>query len=99
MRLTKQHIKKIHQVVEGLLDEDAQIHLFGSRVDDDLKGGDVDIMITTASVVGRPAVMAARIATQIEKKLEGRQVDVLLSTPETHIEPIHIIAKQKGIQI
>ena len=45
MRLTEQQIQTIKQVVVMLAGDSAKITLFGSRVDDTKKGGDIDLLI------------------------------------------------------
>lgn len=45
MRLTDRQIKDIKEEVARILGPDAEVWLFGSRVDDNARGGDVDLMI------------------------------------------------------
>ncbi|MBI5206523.1 MAG: nucleotidyltransferase domain-containing protein [Candidatus Firestonebacteria bacterium] len=44
MRLKDDQIKHIKNTIETL-DKNAKIYLFGSRVDDYKKGGDIDLLI------------------------------------------------------
>jgi hypothetical protein len=44
MRLTKQEIISIKESFTEVFEE-GKIYLFGSRIDDDLKGGDIDLYI------------------------------------------------------
>jgi len=99
MRITEQQKKIIKQVVATSIDRDAQIILFGSRVDDTKKGGDIDLLITLAERVDHPAELSAKISAQLIRQFQGRNVDVLLSAPNLKILPIHIIARQKGIAL
>jgi len=99
MRITEQQIQKIKQVVVALVDGDAQIILFGSRVDDTKKGGDIDLMITLSQRVEHPAQLSAKISAQLIRQFQGRKVDVLLSAPNLKALPIHTIAQQKGIML
>ena len=48
MRLNKEYIKAIKEVIQSRF-SDAKIYLFGSRVDDTKKGGDIDLYIETTS--------------------------------------------------
>ncbi len=45
MRLTANQVQIIKQGVAMFAGEDTQVTLFGSRVDDDKKGGDVDLLV------------------------------------------------------
>jgi len=50
MRLQKEEIELIKKVIKTYL-KDAKIYIFGSRLDDSKKGGDVDIFIITSEKV------------------------------------------------
>lgn len=75
----------------------AQVTLFGSRVDDDKKGGDVDLLVTLDGEVEHPAELAAKISARLIRLFQGRKVDVLLSAPNLKTLPIHSIAMHKGV--
>lgn len=99
MRLTTHQIDVIRETVHTLLGNDAEVTLFGSRVDDTARGGDIDLMVTVPAPLERPAVTAARVATTLERRLDGRHVDVVLVTPDTTPQPIHDLARRQGIQL
>lgn len=50
MRLTPAQIQAIRQTTHRVLGEEAAIWLFGSRVDDSKRGGDVDLYVESASL-------------------------------------------------
>ena len=97
MRLTPAQIDTIKSTAQAVLGEGAQVTLFGSRVDDDKKGGDVDLMVEVDQVVAEPALMAARMASRVSRAMHGRKVDVLLKAPNLLEQPIHRIAQQEGV--
>ena len=99
MRLTPAQIDTIKSTAQAVLGEGAQVTLFGSRVDDTLKGGDVDLMVAVEQAVAEPALMAARVASLIERGMGGRKVDVLLKAPNLMEQPIHRIAEQEGVRL
>ena len=49
MRLTNKEVKIIKEVINSFLNE-AKIYLFGSRLDDDKKGGDIDLFIISKDI-------------------------------------------------
>jgi predicted nucleotidyltransferase len=99
MRLTPAQIDTIKNTTQAVLGEGAQVTLFGSRVDDQAKGGDVDLMIEVRQTLQEPALIAARIASQISRAMHGRKVDVLLKAPNLLEQPIHRIAQQQGVAL
>jgi len=99
MRLTPAQIDTIKSTTQAVLGEGAQVTLFGSRVDDQAKGGDVDLMIEVHQTLQEPALIAARIASQISRAMHGRKVDVLLKAPNLLEQAIHRIAQQQGVAL
>ena len=64
-----------------------------------VRGGDIDLLVETPDPVAQPALAAARLAVKIERRLDGRHVDVVLVTPETPALPIHDIARRHGMAL
>ena len=82
-----------------MLGDGARVMLFGSRVDDETKGGDVDVMIEVPQSLAEPALVSARIASRISRAMHGRKVDVLLKAPNLQEQAIHRIAAQQGVTL
>ena len=99
MRLNPAQIDTIKSTTQAVLGEGARVTLFGSRVDDQAKGGDVDLMIEVHQTLQEPALIAARIASQISRAMHGRKVDVLLKAPNLLEQAIHRIAQQQGVAL
>lgn len=99
MRLTPAQIDTIKSTAQAVLGEGVQVTLFGSRVDDAAKGGDVDLMIEVSRALPEPAVVSARIASRVSRAMHGRKVDVLLKAPNLLEHPIHRIAAQQGVAL
>ncbi|MBN6743002.1 nucleotidyltransferase domain-containing protein [Acidithiobacillus sp. MC6.1] len=96
MRLSPKQIATIRQATAATFGPDAHVWLFGSRIDDRLRGGDVDLLVTLNRPIDRPALLSARLSAQLERLLDGRQVDVLLKAPNLRQFPIHEIAESQG---
>lgn len=99
MRLTQEQIAKIRATVAKLAGEDAVVRLFGSRLDDAAKGGDVDLLVELSHPVEAPAPLAARIAGRVSRVLDGRRVDVVLAAPNLLTLPIHEVARREGVTL
>jgi len=96
MRLTTNQIDFIRQLTTELAGSHAQIRVFGSRLDDTAKGGDLDLLLELPEPVENPAMLAARISTKVSRKMHGRRVDVLISAPNLKRLPIHEIGHREG---
>ena len=99
MRITKQQIHIIQKTIKKLAGEHAQITLFGSRVDDTKKGGDIDLLVTLPEPATHPAELSAKISSQLMRQFEGRKVDILLLAPNLKKLPIHVVAQQTGTML
>jgi predicted nucleotidyltransferase len=55
MRLTSDQVLTILGTASRLSGEDAVVYLFGSRLDDRARGGDVDLLIETPHGTWHPA--------------------------------------------
>lgn len=88
---------KVHFARE--LGTDCQVLLFGSRVDDSRRGGDVDLLVLCPSALQGKAWLAARLAARAERLLGGRRVDVLLLDPVTPAQPVHETALAAGVAL
>lgn len=99
MRLTPSQIDLIRSTAQQLLGARAQVTLFGSRVDDHRKGGDVDLMVEVPNAIEEPVVISARMASRISRAMHGRKVDVVLKAPNLLLQPIHQIARDTGVAL
>jgi len=97
MRLSARDQQAIHAIVEQEFGAKATVRLFGSRLHDELRGGDVDLLVELPDPVADPAVVAAELAVKITRALDGRQVDVILRAPNLRHLPIHDIAARDGV--
>lgn len=89
----------VKQCLQQELGPDAEIRLFGSRLDDQAVGGDVDLLVRSSRRLERKVWLAARLAASAERVLGGRKVDVLIVDPDTHLEPVHLAALRDGVPL
>jgi predicted nucleotidyltransferase len=99
MRLTPLQIQVIRQGAIDLAGDAARVWLFGSRVHDDLRGGDVDLLLELDDAVLEPAQLAARLAAQVSRAMFGRKVDVIVKAPNLLHLPIHSVALAEGVRL
>lgn len=96
MRLTTHQIEFIRQLVTEISGSNAQVRVFGSRLDDSAKGGDLDLFLELSESVDNPAMLAANLSAKVSRRMSGRKVDVLISAPNLKILPIHEVAHREG---
>ncbi|TVP60702.1 MAG: nucleotidyltransferase domain-containing protein [Halomonadaceae bacterium] len=99
MRLTQSQQKTIKALSAEIFGPSAEVIVFGSRVDEAQRGGDIDLMITTKEPVERPTIMAARLSARISQALDGRQLDVVLKAPSLKQQVIHEVAEHTGVRL
>ncbi len=99
MRISQQQSIQIKKIAQQKMGANAIVWLFGSRVDDNAKGGDIDLLIETDQSVAESVLIAASIATKVMRLFNGRKTDVIIQAPNLKHLPIHDIAQQTGIKL
>ena len=93
MRITQEQARLIREEVRGNLGADARIWLFGSRVDDTRRGGDLDLYI---EIGGRVALrQKLRCKYRLEEQLD-LHVDLVVREPGQE-KPIFALAQKQGV--
>lgn len=96
MRLTKQQIDTITQTFFRLAGTAATVYLFGSRLNDQARGGDIDLLIETDTPLS--LLQRAQIKMELESQL-GLPVDIVSKSRSTCATPFQIIAQSRSIQL
>ena len=96
MRLSPVDIAGIKSAVASVAGDAARVRLFGSRLDDRLRGGDIDLLIEFETPVDQPVVLAARIGTAIERRIGERRIDVLIDAPNLEPQVVSTAARRGG---
>jgi predicted nucleotidyltransferase len=97
MRLTPEQIESIHQFALQVAGPHASVRLFGSRLDDSARGGDVDLLLDVPVPVEQPALLAATLSAKVSRLMHGRKVDVVIHAPNLMHQAIHDIALKEGV--
>ena len=98
MRITDQQALVIKKTILRFFGEETSVMLFGSRADDNKRGGDIDIYIECANL-STDELLDAKINTLVElKKLLGEQkIDLVINRNNGVVLPIYEVAKKEGI--
>ena len=94
MRMTSQQVDAIAQSIRHHLGQNARIWLFGSRLDDGRKGGDIDLYVETDA---HPLRNEFRCKIELEEALD-MPVDLIVRGFEER-SPIAGIAKREGLPL
>jgi hypothetical protein len=90
MRLTDSQIHAIKTSTSAVLGEGAQLSLFGSRVDDTRRGGDIDLYIT-GTHLSMDAQLDAKLdlLVKLNQALGEQRIDIVFG-PAPGQEPLPI---------
>ncbi len=77
MRLTEFEINAIKQCALEIFGENVQVFLFGSRIDNTKKGGDIDLYIKTK--VGNDFSHKIKFLVALEQQIGEQKVDVVFA--------------------
>lgn len=96
MRLTKQQTHTITQTVSRLAGTGSVVHLLGSRLNDQTKGGDIDLFIESDTLLS--LIHRAQIKMELESQL-GLPVDIVSKMRGAVATPFQIIAQSPAAQL
>lgn len=99
MRLSQAHREVIVATVAECLGAQARATLFGSRTNDNARGGDIDLLVEAPHMPANPPWTASLLEARLQRRLQGRKVDVVLLAPGCDQQPIHRIARSEGIPL
>jgi hypothetical protein len=96
MRLKAEEIEAIRQAARTVFGAGATVRVFGSRVQEHLRGGDLDLYLEVEP--GRATLAnEMRFRGLIERPLDELKVDVVLHERGRPLAPIDRIARRDGV--
>ena len=99
MRLRPELREGLKRLMAEELGPDCEVWLFGSRVDDAQRGGDIDLLVRSPVAVPQRWHRESHLAVRALRLAEGRKVDLLLIDPLTELQPIHREALATGVPL
>ena len=97
MRISEEVKKNILHVSETVFGNDISVYLFGSRVDDGKRGGDIDLYIKSDKVIQDKLNKKIKFLVELEKKIGEQKVDLVISSNKERL--IEKIAISEGIKL
>lgn len=93
MRLSEQQKQSIIRTIKSK-DPKARVYLFGSRVDDSARGGDIDLLVLSEQI---DFLQKIKIEARLVMELGDQKVDLVLS--KQGMEPFARLALNKAIEL
>ena len=100
MRLTPEQRQIIREATHKIFGPDAIVWLFGSRVDDRRRGGDIDLYVEV-SIDDHAVrqVLEDRLYARLQRSLGEQRIDIVSHSPAMPLLPIHREALRHGVRL
>ena len=95
MRLSAEMRNIVRQTTREIFGESARVRLFGSRTDDDQRGGDIDLLIELPAPQADARKKSLALAARLQMQLGEQPIDVLVIDPQT----VHREAAATGVPV
>lgn len=95
MRLTISEADAIREEVSRI-DPEAEVYLYGSRTDDDARGGDIDLLVVSDKLGLRDVL---RLRVQILDRIGWQQLDLVARRRDQMGDAIAALARETGQKI
>ncbi len=96
MRLNDHEINAIKKIFKQYFLKNDKLWVFGSRVNDNAKGGDIDLYVESNYHTAKE-VMEAKIAylTDLQMRIGEQKIDLVIKFDDYEL-PIHAVARKEG---
>jgi predicted nucleotidyltransferase len=99
MRLNSAQAHIIRQATREVFGPSARVCLFGSRVDDHARGGDIDLLVESDQPIADLARKRVQLVARLQMRLGDQPIDVLVSAPGVPRGPVHAAAAREGVPL
>jgi len=97
MRISGKTELDIQKAFLGSFAAGDELYLFGSRVDNAAKGGDIDLLVVSIAGPDELVARRSRFSALLSKALGERKVDIVLYRNGHPRLPIHQAAFEQGV--
>ncbi|KPV39045.1 DNA polymerase III subunit beta [Thiohalorhabdus denitrificans] len=99
MRLTEQQRQTIREEVANTFGPNASVRLFGSRLDDERRGGDIDLYIEADSTPEELLGQELKLYARLQRRLGERRIDIVVHGQGRPLRPIDRHARESGVAL
>lgn len=99
MRLQPKEITAIGQAARDAFTPGTTVRLFGSRVDDSKRGGDIDLLVESPDAMPAAELVRRRshFVSRIYRLLEEQRIDVVMATQNPpDLREVVVAARREG---
>jgi predicted nucleotidyltransferase len=97
MRLTPDQIETIRRTTEEVFGATARVRLFGSRLDDSARGGDIDLLVEPGLPIAEPERKRLELVARLQLRMGDQPIDVLIAGQRVQPGDIYDLAARQGI--
>ncbi len=96
MRFNQQQIAIIKSTVHRHFGRDVKVYVFGSRRNNALKGGDIDLLLEDIPAVRNTVNSKVSLLVDLKKQIGDQKIDIVLRSAEQESKPfLRFIDKSK----
>ena len=99
MRLSLHTQTIIRETVQEVFGAEATVKVFGSRINDDVRGGDIDLLVESPSVISEIERKTLQLTAKLQLRIGDQPIDVLVLDPSSPRQAIHEHAALTGIRL
>lgn len=83
MRITREEKNIIKRLAKNTFGDQTRVYLFGSRISDKMKGGDIDLFITNENKQNLTLRRKLSFLAELKSIIGDQKIDVVLDTDAT----------------
>ncbi len=99
MRLSESTRTVIQDTVREVFGFEATVKLFGSRINDEARGCDIDLLVELPSVATELERKTLQLVARLQLRIGDQPIDVQVLDPSTPRQAIHEHAAMTGINL
>lgn len=99
MRLTDQQRQVIREEVQRHFGVNTRALLFGSRVRDDLRGGDIDLYVEADASPEEALTRELNLYAALQRRLGEQRIDLVVHRVDAPLRPIDLEARETGVAL
>lgn len=99
MRLSNSQRAAIREEVQRHFGTGARVLLFGSRVQDDARGGDIDVYVEAELSAEEALSRELRLSAALQRRLGEQRIDLVVHRTGSPLRPIDHEAQATGVPL